>query len=54
VPIFTIAGKLSGGGRTPAPLQGGAWGGRFMESPHDFETVHWDHEPDLHKSLNDE
>jgi len=25
-----------------------------MESPDAFLTVHWDHEPDLHKPLNDE
>jgi len=25
-----------------------------MESLHDVDAVHWDHEPDLHKSLNDE
>jgi len=28
--------------------------GRFLESLHDFLAAHRDHEPDLHKSLNDE
>src|SRR3989442_531402 len=30
------------------------WPGRFMESLHDFDAAHCDHEPDLHKSWNDE
>jgi len=28
--------------------------GRFMESPDAIFSAHWDHEPDLHESLNDE
>src|SRR5438093_9160447 len=34
--------------RTNAPPGRGREGsgvGRFMESPHDFDAVHWDHEP---------
>ena len=38
----------------PLPSWEGSGAGRFMESPDAFLTVHWDHEPDLHKPLNDE
>jgi len=40
--------------RRSGPAKAGTPNGRFMESLHDLDAVHWDHEPDLHKSLNDE
>ena len=39
-----------------APLAAPSWSSAllFMESPHATRGPHWDHEPELHKSLNDE
>jgi hypothetical protein len=36
------------------PSWEGSGVGRFMESPLSLLRMHWDHEPELHKSLNDE
>src|SRR5436309_5459244 len=48
-PIRALAAGNTAAGRRPALRDG-----RFMESPDAIFSAHWDHEPDLHESLNDE
>jgi len=40
--------------RSLASLLGGVGVGSVHGKPLSFFRAHWDHEPDLHKSLNDE
>ena len=48
-PIRALAAGNTAAGRRPALRDG-----RFMQSPEAFFSAHWDHEPVLRKSLNDE